>query len=84
MDRLFELIGLALPNTPKLLRLKCLCGGLCGVGAGLLYMTSGLADALVWGGLMMACGIAVFGLVVRSFVREARRKDGPGRTDKRN
>jgi hypothetical protein len=73
MDQLFQLIGLALPDTPAIFRLKVLFGGICGLGAGLLFMTSGLAGSVLWGGLMAACGFALIGITVRSHAREARK-----------
>ena len=74
MDQLFQLIGLALPDTPAIFRLKVLFGGICGLGAGLLFMTSGLAGSVVWGGLMAACGFAMIGITVRSHTREAQKR----------
>jgi hypothetical protein len=75
MDKLFELLGLALPDTRSIFRLKIIFGGICGLGAGLVYMLSGLDGSLLWGGLMAACGIALLGLAARSFTREAREKE---------
>jgi hypothetical protein len=74
MDQLFHLIGLALPDTPAIFRLKVLFGGIGGVGAGLLFMTSGLEGSVLWGGLMAACGFALIWITVRSQVREARKR----------
>jgi hypothetical protein len=74
MDQLFQLIGLALPDTPVMFRLKVLFVGICGLGAGLLFMTSGLAGSVLWGGLMAACGFAIIGITVRSHAREARKR----------
>jgi hypothetical protein len=42
MDELFQLLGLVLPDTATMLRLKVAFGGICGLGAGVLYMASGL------------------------------------------
>jgi hypothetical protein len=42
VDELFRLLGLALPDTPMIIRLKVAFGGICGLGAGLLFMASGL------------------------------------------
>jgi hypothetical protein len=75
MDRLFHLIGLALPDTQTIFRLKVLFGGICGLGAGLLFMTSGLEGSVLWGGLIAACGFALIGITVRSHVREARKRE---------
>jgi hypothetical protein len=74
MDKLFELIGLALPDTPAIFRLKILFAGIGGLGAGLLFMTSGLEISILWGGLMAACGIALIVITVRSDAREARKR----------
>jgi hypothetical protein len=74
MDQLFQLIGLALPDTNVILRLKVLFGGICGLGAGLLFMTSGLEGSALWGSLMAACGFAVIGITIRSHAREARKR----------
>jgi hypothetical protein len=73
MDDLFRLIGLMLPDTWEMLRLKVIFGGICGLGAGLLFMATGLDGSLAWGGLMAACGIALIGIASRSIAREARR-----------
>src|SRR5262245_41654587 len=76
MDKLFELIGLALPDNATMLRLKVLvAGGLGGLGAGVLFMTSGLDGAIVCGAAMAACGIALICIPVRSFQREARKRE---------
>ena len=72
MDQLFHLIGLALPDTPAIFRLKVLLCGIGGLGAGLLFMTSGLEGSVLWGGLIAACGFALIGITVRSHLREAR------------
>jgi hypothetical protein len=73
MDQLFHLIGLALPDTPAIFRLKVLLfGGIGGLGAGLLFMTSGLEGSVLRGGLIAACGFALIGITVRGHVREAR------------
>jgi hypothetical protein len=77
MDKLFELIGLALPDNATMLRLKVLvAGGIGGLSAGLLFMTSGLDGAILWGTAMAACGIALIGIPVRSFLREGRKREG--------
>jgi len=74
MDKLFELIGLALPDNATMLRLKVLAGGIGGLGAGALFMTSGLDGAIVWGAAMAACGIALIWISVGSFQREAQKR----------
>jgi hypothetical protein len=75
MEQLFQLLGFALPDTPAIFRLKVfLCGGVGGLAAGLLFMTSGLDGSVLWGGLIAACGIALIGITVRSHVREARKR----------
>jgi hypothetical protein len=74
MDQLFHLIGLALPDTPTIFRLKVVFVGICGIGASLLFMTSGLEGSVLWGGLMAACGSALIGISVRSHVRESRKR----------
>jgi hypothetical protein len=72
MNELFELIGRALPDTPTILRLKVLvAGGIGGLAAGLMYMGSGLDGSILRGGLIAACGVALIGLTIRSFLREA-------------
>jgi hypothetical protein len=71
MDELFQLLGLALPDTAMTLRLKVAFGGMCGVCAGVLFMASGLDGSLAWGSLMAACGLALIGIAARSFVRAA-------------
>ena len=74
MNQLFHLIGLALPETPAIFRLKVLLfGGIGGLGAGLLVMTSGLEGSVLRGGLIAACGFALIGITVRSHVREERK-----------
>jgi hypothetical protein len=73
MDQIFRLIGLALPDTPAVIRLKVLIVGIVGVVAGLWFMTSGLEGSVVWGGLIAACGFAMIGITVRSHSREARK-----------
>ena len=81
MDELFRLLGLALPDTPKVLWLKVAFGGICGLGAGLLFMASGLDGALARGAMMAACGLALIGIAARGFARAARRataeREGP-------
>jgi hypothetical protein len=72
MDQLFHVIGLALPDTPVIFRLKVLFGGICGLAAGMLVMISGLEGSVLWGDLTAACGAALIGLTIRSHVREAR------------
>ena len=74
MDQLFHLIGSALPDTPAIFRLKVLFGGICGLGGGLLFMTSGLEGSVLRGGLIAACGFALIGITVGSHVREARKR----------
>jgi hypothetical protein len=73
MDDLFRLIGLMLPDTGVMLQLKVAFGGICGLGAGLLFMASGLDGSLVWGGMMAACGIALIGISALSATHAARR-----------
>ena len=73
MNQLFHLIGLASPDTPAIFRLKVLLfGGIGGLEAGLLFMTSGLEGSVLWGGLIAACGFALIGITVWSHLREAR------------
>jgi hypothetical protein len=73
MDKLFELIGLALPDTPTILRLKALlAGGVGGIGAGAAYLLSGVEGSLVGGAAMMICGLSVIAITVRSFMNEHR------------
>jgi hypothetical protein len=74
MDELFRLLGLALPDTATILRLKVAFGGMCGLGAGLLFMASGLDGSLAWGALMAACGLALIGIAVRGFAHAAGRE----------
>jgi hypothetical protein len=74
MDELFQLLGLALPDTATILRLKVAFGGLCGVGAGLLFMASGLEGSLAWGASMAACGLALIGIAARCLARGAGRE----------
>jgi hypothetical protein len=73
MDELFQLLGLALPDTATIFRLKVVFGRICGLGAGLLFMASGLDDALTWGALMAACGLALIGIAAHSSACAARR-----------
>jgi hypothetical protein len=75
MDDLFRLIGLMLPDTDVMLRLKVVFGGICGLGAGLLFIASGLDGSLAWGGMMAACGIALIGMAYLSATRTARRAE---------
>ena len=73
MDELLRLIGLALPDTAAILRIKVAFGGFCGLGAGVLFMASGLDGSLAWGALMAVCGIVLIGVAVRSAVRVGER-----------
>jgi hypothetical protein len=73
MDDLFRLIGLVLPDTGAMIRLKVVFGGICGLGAGLLFMASGLDGSLAWGGMMAACGIALIGIASLGATHAARR-----------
>ncbi len=73
MEELFRLLGLALPDTPKILWLKVAFGGFCGLGAGLLFMTSGLDGSLIRGAMIAACGLALIGFGARGFACAARR-----------
>jgi hypothetical protein len=74
MDKLFELIGLALPDTPTILRLKALlAGGLGGIAAGVVFMLSGVEGSVVGGVAMMICGLSVISITVRSFRNEHRK-----------
>jgi hypothetical protein len=73
MDELFQLLGLALPDTPIIVRLKVAFGGVCGLGADLLFMASGLEGSRAWGALMAACGLALIGIAARGLARAARR-----------
>jgi hypothetical protein len=74
MDELFQLLGLALPDTGIMLRLKVAFGGMCGLGAGVLFMASGLDGSLIWGGLMAVCGLALLGIAARGLARSAWRE----------
>jgi hypothetical protein len=74
MDELFRLLGLVLPDTPTMLRLKVAFGGLCGLGAGLLFLASGLDGSLAWGASMAACGLALIGIAARGLARGAGRE----------
>src|SRR5262249_36304752 len=78
MDELLRLIGLALPDTATMLRLKIVFGGICGLGAGLLFMASGLDGSLVRGALMAACGIVLIGVALCGSARSSRRGAGEG------
>jgi hypothetical protein len=71
MERLFELIGLALPDTPTILRLKVLVVGVGGVIAGVLFALSGVDGAIAGGALMVACGITLLAISVRSLLGDA-------------
>jgi hypothetical protein len=76
MDRLFHLIGLALPDTPTILRLKVLvAGGVGGVAAGLLFALSGVEGSITRGALMAICGLTVIGITFRSFLNEHRKNE---------
>jgi hypothetical protein len=66
------LLGLVLPDTATVFPLKIVFGGISGLGAGLLFITSGLEGALTWGTLMAACGITLIGLGSRSLTRAVR------------
>jgi hypothetical protein len=75
MDDLFRLIGIVLPDTPTLLRIKVLvAGGLGGLAAGITYMMTGLEGSLVRGALIATCGILMIAITVRSFHREAQKR----------
>jgi hypothetical protein len=74
MDQLFEWIGLALPETWAVFRLKVLVAGVVGLGMGLLFMTSGIEGSIPWGGLIAACGFALTAIAVRSLVLEERKR----------
>jgi hypothetical protein len=75
MDELLQLLGLALPDTPTILRLKVLVlGGLGAVTAGVLLMASGVEGTLALGAGMVACGAALIALPIRSFRRAARER----------
>ena len=43
-----------MPETPTIFRLKVLFVGIYGLGAGLLFLTSGLEGSVLSGGLMVA------------------------------
>jgi hypothetical protein len=76
MDQLFQLLGLALPDTATVLRLKVLlAGGVGGVVAGVLLMASGVEGTLAPGAAIAACGVALVVLPIRSFLREARQQE---------
>jgi hypothetical protein len=71
---LFHFIDLVIPETPVIFRLKVLVfGGIGGVGAGLLFMQSGLEGSLLRGSLIAACGFGLIGIAVWSHVRDARK-----------
>jgi hypothetical protein len=74
MDQLFHLIGLALPDTPTLFRLKVLVVGMACLGMGLLFTTSGIEGSVLRGGPIAACGFALTAITVRRHVREARKR----------
>ena len=74
MDQLFHLIGLALPDTPTIFRLKVLVVGVACLGMGLLFTTSGIEGSVLRGGLIATCGFALTALTVRSHSREARKR----------
>ena len=74
MDELFRLIGLALPDTPTIFRLKVLFVGIGSLWVGLLFMASGIEGSVLWGGLIAACGFALIGITVRGHVSEGRKK----------
>src|SRR5262245_50576760 len=74
MDQFFQLIGLALPDTPVIFRLKVLLVGIGGAGAGMLFMTSGLAGSVLWGGAIAACGFGLIAITIQSFAGEARKR----------
>jgi hypothetical protein len=73
MDELFQLLGLALPDTATIFRLKVVIGGLGGLVAGLLFMASGLEGALPRGAAIGACGLLLIGVAARSFAGARRR-----------
>jgi hypothetical protein len=74
MDELFRLIGLALPDTPTIFRLKVLFVGIGSLWVGLLFMASGIEGSVLWGGLIAACGFALIGITVGTHAREARKR----------
>jgi hypothetical protein len=76
VDELFRLIGLALPDTGTMLRLKVGFCGICGIGAGLLCIGTGLDGFLVLGALMAACGIALLGIASHNSILTRRRATG--------
>lgn len=72
--KLFELIGLALPDTVTVFRLKVLVAGIVGLGMGLLFMRSGIEGSAFWGGAIAACGLALTAITVRNLVRDEGRR----------
>jgi len=76
MDELFRLVGLALPDTEMMLRLKVGFGGICGIGAGVLLMWTGPDGSLAWGASMAACGIALLWIAFHNSIRIKRRATG--------
>jgi hypothetical protein len=80
MEEILRLLGHLLPNSGMMFRLKIVFGGICGLGAGLLFMASGLDGALAWGAMMAACDIALIAIALRDMTRAARR--GPAKQDR--
>jgi hypothetical protein len=74
MEHLFQLIGLALPDTPTIFRLKVLVVGVACLGMGLLFTTSGIEGSILRGGLIAACGFALTAIAVRGLVLEGRKR----------
>jgi hypothetical protein len=74
MENLFRLIGLAIPETSAMFRLKILVAGLCGIVAGVVLTLSGVDGMFLHGASIAACGAALAGLAVRSLIREERRR----------
>ena len=76
MDELIRLLGLALPDTAWIVRLKVVLGGICGLGAGLVFMASGLESSLTRGALMALCGLALIAITARSAARTSAEREG--------
>ncbi len=74
MERLFHLLGQAIPDTATGLGVKVLCVGLGATAAGLALGGSGIAGMALPGVGVAACGFAASALAIRVLIREGRRK----------
>jgi len=72
MDDPFRLTGPVLPDPWVMPRLKVVFRGICGLGASLLFMGSGMDGSRAWGGMIAAGGIVPIEIASRSIAREAR------------